>query len=164
MKKAKLNIPICAALVLLFLTMVSIHMTSGLYARYTTSDSAHDSARVAKFAVESVLTPVENENGKFTLTVTNNSEVAVQYKVEVEFSAPMSVALNSGDAKELEGDATSITFSDTSWTLAPGAEADTHTLQFSLNDWSYITKNANNVSEWEESLDFTVNVTAEQID
>ena len=30
MGKAKLNIPMCAALVLLFLTMLSIHLTSGL--------------------------------------------------------------------------------------------------------------------------------------
>lgn len=50
MKKAKLNIPICAALVLLFLTMVSIHMTSGLYARYTTQDSGGDAARVISFS------------------------------------------------------------------------------------------------------------------
>ena len=34
MGKAKLNIPMCAALVLLLLTMVSIYLVSGLYARY----------------------------------------------------------------------------------------------------------------------------------
>ena len=45
--KAKLNIPICVACVLLCLTMISIHLSSGLYARYTTSASGADGSRVA---------------------------------------------------------------------------------------------------------------------
>ncbi len=46
---SKLNIPFCAGLVLLCLTLFSMHLTSGLYARYVTSDSAEDAARVIKF-------------------------------------------------------------------------------------------------------------------
>ena len=46
---SKLNIPFCAGLVLLCLTLFSMHLTSGLYARYVTSDSAGDAARVIKF-------------------------------------------------------------------------------------------------------------------
>ena len=56
---SKLNIPFCAGLVLLCLTLFSMHLTSGLYARYVTSDSAEDSARVIKFG---------------NLTLTENSE------------------------------------------------------------------------------------------
>lgn len=46
---SKLNIPFCAGLVLLCLTLFSMHLTSGLYARYVTTDSADDAARVITF-------------------------------------------------------------------------------------------------------------------
>ena len=52
-QNTKVNIPMCAALVLLLLTMISVHLTSGLYARYTSTASGSDSARVAKFHVVS---------------------------------------------------------------------------------------------------------------
>lgn len=85
MGKSKINIPMCAALVLLLLTMISIHMTSGLYARYTTTVEASDSARVAKFDVfvsdTEQLVPILMEPGeeveKF-FAVENKSEVAVK--------------------------------------------------------------------------------------
>ena len=47
--KVKMNIPMCLAAVLLCLTLVSIHLTSGLYAKYITSDSGSDFARVIRF-------------------------------------------------------------------------------------------------------------------
>ena len=47
--KVKMNIPMCAACVLLCLTMFSIYLMSGLYARYVTTASGGDGARVAKF-------------------------------------------------------------------------------------------------------------------
>ncbi|MBR5290093.1 MAG: hypothetical protein IKU28_03770 [Erysipelotrichaceae bacterium] len=46
---SKPNIAMCAAFVLLCLTLISTHFTSGLYARYVTKDSAEDAARVIKF-------------------------------------------------------------------------------------------------------------------
>ena len=46
---AKVNIPMCIAFVLFCLTLFSIHLTSGLYAKYTTSASDSDSARVIRF-------------------------------------------------------------------------------------------------------------------
>lgn len=48
-RKAPCNIPMTLACVLFCLTLISIHFTGGLYARYTTSDTASDSARVATF-------------------------------------------------------------------------------------------------------------------
>lgn len=48
-KPGKVNIPMILAAILLFLTLLSIHLTSGLYARYVTTASGSDSARVAKF-------------------------------------------------------------------------------------------------------------------
>lgn len=80
--KAKLNIPMCAACVLLCLTMISIHLMSGLYAKYTTSAQGGDFARVIKF-------------GDLTLTETGSfyqenklmiiPGVDLQKKVEVDF-------------------------------------------------------------------------------
>lgn len=48
-RRAKVNIPICAAGILLCLTLFSTHLTSGIYARYSTTAAAGDSARVIKF-------------------------------------------------------------------------------------------------------------------
>ena len=84
MGKAKLNIPMCAALILLLLTMISVHMTSGLYARYTSTATATDTARVAKFDVTRSVEPVKDKNGVFELTVTNNSEVSITYQTTLQ--------------------------------------------------------------------------------
>ena len=48
-RKAPCNIPMTLAGILFCLTLISIHFTGGLYARYTTSAAASDSARVVTF-------------------------------------------------------------------------------------------------------------------
>lgn len=58
-KTAKVNIPMYIAALLFCLTLISIHLTSGLYAKYTSSASGNDSARVITF-------------GDLTLTETGN--------------------------------------------------------------------------------------------
>ena len=58
-KTAKVNIPMYIAALLFCLTLISIHLTSGLYAKYTSSASGDDSARVITF-------------GDLTLTETGN--------------------------------------------------------------------------------------------
>lgn len=45
----KLNIPIVAAVVLLCLIVVTVYLANGLYARYSSSGSGNDSARVITF-------------------------------------------------------------------------------------------------------------------
>ena len=45
----KINVPMMIAIVLFYLTLVSIYLTSGLYAKYTTSSSGQDEARVIMF-------------------------------------------------------------------------------------------------------------------
>ena len=47
--KTKMNIPMCLAAILFCFTLISIHLTSGLYAKYISSASGNDSARVIKF-------------------------------------------------------------------------------------------------------------------
>lgn len=79
-----------AACVLLCLTLLSFHFTGGLYARYTTSASGDDGARVAKFNVTDTFTETLSLSSTPGITqvrkivVTNNSEVAVSYVVTVE--------------------------------------------------------------------------------
>lgn len=58
-RTAKVNIPMYIAALLFCLTLISIHLTSGLYAKYTGSASGNDSARVITF-------------GDLTLTETGN--------------------------------------------------------------------------------------------
>lgn len=45
----KINVPMTIAIVLFYLTLVSIYLTSGLYAKYTTKSSGQDGARVISF-------------------------------------------------------------------------------------------------------------------
>ena len=47
--QTKLNKPMCFACVLLCLTLFSIHITSGLYAKYTVTATGNDGARVILF-------------------------------------------------------------------------------------------------------------------
>lgn len=173
MGKPKLNIPMCAALVLLLLTIISIHLTSGLYARYTATGTASDSARVAKFDVKADVQPATDEDGnkmedRFVLTVTNNSEVAVKYNVVIGFTDPMSIAISiamdDDPAQTPAENESSVTFTNENWTLAPGSASSPHTLQFAVTDWTDITKSVSGAPTAEMSLNFTVSVTAEQID
>lgn len=46
---AKINIPMCIAAILFCLTLFSFHLTGGLYARYITTGTSSDSARVITF-------------------------------------------------------------------------------------------------------------------
>ena len=48
-KPAKLNIPMCTFCVLFCLTLVTVYMTSGLYAKYTATANDGNGARVIKF-------------------------------------------------------------------------------------------------------------------
>lgn len=48
-RKAKLNIPLTIGLVVLCLTLLSVHFTGGMYAKYLNSVSEDDSARVIFF-------------------------------------------------------------------------------------------------------------------
>jgi len=78
-KASKLNIPMCAAVVLICLTMFSFHFTSGLYAKYSTDASGSDSARVISFG-EITLTEIGGNYDKFTIIpgvdITKDAEVS----------------------------------------------------------------------------------------
>ena len=164
MSKVKFNIPMCMALILLFLTILSIHVTSNLYARYTVSSESNDSARVAKFDVTAEVQPKENEASKFTVSVKNKSEVAVRYNIVVEFTAPMSIAMDGGEPKIPAENENSVIFSDADWVLAPGTESKPHILEFAMVDWTFVTENARDMATYTKDIYFSVRVTAEQVD
>lgn len=69
--QAKINIPMFLAGILFCLTLFSIHMTGGLYAKYTTSGSGNDSARVITFG-DLTLT----ESGKY-----QQNDTAKEFKI-----------------------------------------------------------------------------------
>lgn len=163
--KRKVNIPMCAALVLLLLTMISVRITSGLYARYTSTASATDSVRVAKFDVSCDVQPVEDTEGVYTLTVTNHSEVAVEYSFTVCVPDTISVAVDSQAARSPAAGEDTVTFENDNWKLAPGEHTQNHTLTFAVVNWANLTPPS---PEPEVSRDvtviFDVIVTAEQLD
>lgn len=90
--KHKLNMPMCAACILFCLTLLSMHFTGGLLARYTASGSGSDNARVARFEVtedtcelsKDLVIPFVPGEHESKIEVVNASEVAINYTVTVE--------------------------------------------------------------------------------
>lgn len=87
------NIAMCAAFVMLCLTLVSTHFATGLYARYVSTDSASDSARVATFNVDQAFENIScsfdagivpGTNTNYVIEVVNESEVAVEFTIDVD--------------------------------------------------------------------------------
>ena len=110
-QKAVLNIPMSIAGILLCLTLFSSHLCSGLYAKYVSSDSGEDTARVAAFDVsengacfsESFLVETVPGISERIITVENNSEVAVTVTVTIENitkNIPYTFAIDSDDFAE----------------------------------------------------------------
>ena len=97
------------AAVLLILVMLSTSMLAGRYARYVSTGSGSDSARVARFSVteESELltqdimfgiSPAESDS--VAIQVRNDSEVAIQYTVDLVNSTgnlPMEFSVKAGE-------------------------------------------------------------------
>lgn len=93
--KNKVNIPLFLAGILFCLTLISISITSSLIAKYSTTVSEGDSARVAGFhpvatiaSENSVIQYDTNQSNyviEYTVRVSNNSEVAVKYDVVISF-------------------------------------------------------------------------------
>ncbi len=81
------------ALSVLCVTLVSFSLTGGLFAKYTSSVSGSDSARVAKYDVSvSEISPIALNSydpdalvSECLFTVTSNSEVSIRYDIVVDF-------------------------------------------------------------------------------
>ena len=144
------------AFVLLCMVIVSAYLMGGLLAKYHSTGSGGDQARVAKFEVNVtgtvpvggiVCKPVDNGDGTYTITIENQSEVAVSYDLSVTLD---------GEHKYIEP-----TFDQDEGELAPGATGE-RTLTFEV-DWNLFTANKTG-SGASETLTFTVTADVTQID
>lgn len=159
------------ALVLLCLVLLSVYLMKGLYARYQTTGSGSDSARVAKFdvvvsgmpsdTIQVICNNYNGDTGVYTFTVTNNSEVAVEYDAKLTYTHDV-------DYIKAKIDGTAVGWLDTSTqgfpnvgVLAPGADK-THTLTLTV-DWDMFTKEAHGSSK-SQAVGFTLTIFVEQID
>lgn len=191
----KPNIPFSIAVVLICLLMFSMYLTSGMLARYTTSASFSDSARVAKFDVGAtssitnmkfdyrggafkavdeqggviVVNNVEQTVHPYSLTVTNNSEVAVRYNVEL---IPEAGSFANIDVSAKAGETTlTVTITDgkaviNGGELAAGSTSEVMTINFSVAD-SYLntlTTTTNTLVAEDTAIDFNAQIKIVQID
>ena len=160
------------AAVLLCLVLFSMHLTAGLYARYTAKQGGTDSARVAAFNVDvegvgnSVTVDYVKGNGQDAgiqkLKITNNSEVAVSYDITVEIEAVgfrISVTLNG---KAFETDKPQ-TFEFKNAGQIPANSVGYCDLEFKVMDWGEFT-NLENSSKIQRTLEYSITVDVAQID
>ena len=124
-KRYSVNIPMFIAGALFCLVIFSVHFTSGIYARYSTTAEGNDSARVASFG-ELKITETgdfDNEGKKAMLlpgvdlkkdveVTFGKSEVATIVFVEVKVSGNWEVSLSAKDF--------SFRGSDVQWQIADG--------------------------------------------
>ena len=136
-----------------------MHLTGGLYAKYTAKGNGSDEARFAKFDVDikgngadAIDVSYTTTSDSCTINVTNDSEVAVEYTLSV-----------SG----VSGTGVVAQFDSNSGTLAPNAEnPNKHILTFTVDDWSDIGEmlSSHTGEKAQISLDFTVTIDVVQID
>ena len=115
--KNKVNIPLFLAGILFCLTLISISLTSNLIAKYSTTASGSDSARVAKFDVITTkdidkieLVPGDRDSsGTYKFTIKNNSEVVVKNSVIVE-NVPENVQVKFNNSDPVSSSGTDIAF------------------------------------------------------
>ena len=178
MGNRKFNIPMCAAFILFILTLISMHLTSGLFARYTATATGTDSARVAKFDVRGSLDRSDitvncketGKSGVYTITVNNQSEVTVGYIIYIK----MDQAVNGTDLWVKMSDDSNINpnrigasqeMKFTRGPLAPGASGE-HKFELGIDDWGTVTgkvpTQGQETYDWD--LGFTVEIVATQVD
>lgn len=161
------------ALVALVLVLLSVHLMGGLFAKYTSNGEGSDEARVAKFDVEVTglpdavaieCTASDKNDGTYTITVTNKSEVAVEYDMIVTYDAVIdgvSATIDGKTQNTTSDDGKTLTFRDVG-VLPVGTSDDTHALKFVVN-WAEFTEKITG-SKAEKTLNFTVTVNVVQVD
>ena len=183
MKKSNNNMPIVfyVGLLLVCLTFFSVHMSSGLYARYASSATGSSSARVARLDMSHLVVtqdasidasialnffdPAEFSDS-VVLCVTSDSEVAMKYDVIVTLPAGVDYDWLSVEL-ELDGgtvvgsvDENVITFTEVGKFSPSDDTVKEHTLYFSIIDTFY----GNSMGLPDMNGDVQITVHAEQID
>ena len=165
------NIMMRLAAVLFCLVMFSTYLMGGLYARYVTRSSGSDSARVAKFDVVgtgdgNVTVRGESaEDGRYTITVTNHSEVDVSYDVDLVFSRKMAdwvtLKIDETAAAETETEDQTVFHFEKVGALDPG-DHEEKTILFQAE--AGLTRDMTGLSGTLGPMGFTVYIHAVQID
>ena len=174
MKKSNTGMPIAfyMALLLVCLTFFSVHMSSGLYARYVTTVSGSDTARVAKVSVgNTVITQdagirlnfydPDMASDSLQFKVVSDSEVTMQYDVIVtlpEGNYPWLEVTLDNKTGTMSGN--TVTFLGVNTLKLNGDTEYSHTLVFSIK--KDFQGNLNSYSNIKGGL--TITVHAEQID
>ncbi len=179
--KRKINIPLLLSSILLIVVLFSLCFTSGILAKYVNTASVSDSARVAKFSVavsntdgtSGVVSFTQATDGTYDntreklyeLTVTNTSEVAVRYTVELVFPQNtekiIDVVKDGVTCSWIDGNKVVIEGTD----LAAGQTSAVEDINFKVKD-HYVgtTPTESNTLMFSEAIDFDVIVTLIQID
>lgn len=177
MKNKKVNIPIRIASVMLCLVLFSLYMTSGMLAKYTTGGNGKIDSRVAKFNVtatdagkseyvfdQATVTP--DGYGNYSVTVKNDSEVAVRYTIILRFNEDKpdyltitpaddvtTVSIDENDKKVVE-----LTGGD----LIPKSSAVTKTITFGVDYDEFV--DGVTLGQQTETISFDTIVRLTQID
>ena len=160
------------AAVLLCLVLFSMHLTAGLYARYTAKQGGSDSARVSAFHVDvegvgnSVTVDYKKGDGKDsgtqTLIIHNNSEVAVAYDITVAFTdLNYGVKVTINGVPQTATGTTSLKFEDVG--QIPANTDQVCDLVFAVANWSEFTEKATGKSV-SDTLSCTITIDVVQID
>lgn len=171
--RAPVNWMLRAASILLCLVLVSSYLVCGMFARYTTSASGSDSARVAKFEIKggeissSMITAdlVPGEIKACEIKIENKSEVAVDYEViikKMESNLPLTFKVYDTSYTGDEGYLTGVTDATGETTfsahLVPNSEQKTYKL---FIEWPK-EKNSSKYAGYVDTIQVTVSAT--QID
>jgi hypothetical protein len=155
MKQSNIKIPFVfnLGLVLMCLMLVTFSMVGGLYARYSTTATGEATAQIAKFDVQvtgdttGVDVDVAEVTGDvYTFTITNNSDVTVEYDLTMADEQPAGIVAN---------------FDHNEGNLLSGGNV-AHELTFTV-DLAEVTKGMSGSSD-SISYNFTVKVNVEQVD
>lgn len=156
MKQSNIKIPFVfnLGLVLMCLMLISFSMMGGLYARYSTTATGEATAQIAKFDVQVTgdttgvaVDVAEVTKGVYTITITNNSDVTVEYDLTMAYEQTVSGIVANFDYNE--------------GNLLSGKNVACK-LTFTV-DWAEVTKGMSGSSD-SISYDFTVTVNVEQVD
>ena len=156
MRQSNIKIPFLfnLGLVLMCLMLISFSMVGRLYARYSSTATGEATAQIAKFDVQVTgyttdvdVDVAQETEGVYTITITNNSDVTVEYDLTVDYGQPVSGIVANFDHNE--------------GNLLPGKDVACE-LTFTV-DLDEVTEGMSG-SSGSISYDFTVTVNVEQVD
>ncbi len=92
--KYKINVPLLAAVVLFILLVVTVSLNPGIKAKYLSQDSSDDSARVAKWKIDSI----DANGASLDKTIDFNQKITTEsgfYFFEIQNASEVSAILNT---------------------------------------------------------------------